>query len=45
MVAVDIDCFDQWWTWLFPGMAIASLVIAFKFIGDSLRDLLDPRMR
>ncbi|MBL8134568.1 MAG: ABC transporter permease [Anaerolineae bacterium] len=45
MVAVGIDYFDQWWTWLFPGMAIASLVIAFNFIGDSLRDLLDPRMR
>ncbi len=45
MVAVGIDYFDQWWTWLFPGMAIATLVIAFNFIGDSLRDLLDPRMR
>ncbi|MBK8026822.1 MAG: ABC transporter permease [Chloroflexi bacterium] len=45
MVAVGIDYFDQWWTWLFPGMAIASVVIAFNFIGDSLRDLLDPRMR
>lgn len=45
MVAVGIDYFDQWWTWLFAGMAIATLVIAFNFIGDSLRDLLDPRMR
>ena len=45
MVAVGIDYFDQWRTWLFPGMAIATLVIAFNFIGDSLRDILDPRMR
>lgn len=45
MVAVGIDYFDQWWTWLFPGMAIATLVIAFNFIGDGLRDLFDPRMR
>jgi peptide/nickel transport system permease protein len=45
MVAVGIDYFDQWWTWLFPGMAIATLVIAFNFIGDGLRDLLDPRLR
>lgn len=45
MVAVGIDYFDQWWTWLFPGMAIASIVVAFNFIGDGLRDLLDPRMR
>jgi peptide/nickel transport system permease protein len=45
MVAVGIDYFDQWWTWFFPGLAIATLVIAFNFIGDGLRDLLDPRMR
>jgi len=45
MVAVGIDYFDQWWTWLFPGLAIASLVMAFNFIGDGLRDLTDPRLR
>lgn len=45
MVAVGIDYFDQWWTWLFPGMAIATLVLAFNFIGDGLRDIFDPRMR
>ncbi len=45
MVAVGIDYFDQWWTWLFPGLAIAILVIAFNFIGDGLRDLFDPRLR
>jgi peptide/nickel transport system permease protein len=45
MVAIGIDYFDQWWMWLFPGAAIASLVIAFNFIGDGLRDILDPRLR
>jgi peptide/nickel transport system permease protein len=45
MVAVGIDYFDQWWMWLFPGMAIASLVIALNFIGDGLRDMFDPRLR
>lgn len=45
MVSVGIDQFDQWWTWLFPGMAIATLVLAFNFIGDGLRDIFDPRMR
>lgn len=45
MVAAGIDTFDQWWTWLFPGMAIASLVLALNFIGDGLRDLTDPHMR
>ncbi|MBI1259410.1 MAG: ABC transporter permease subunit [Chloroflexi bacterium] len=45
MVAVGIDYFDQWWTWLFPGLAIATLVVAFNFIGDGLRDIFDPNMR
>jgi len=45
MVSTGIDFFDQWWMWLYPGMAIATLVLAFNFIGDGLRDILDPRMR
>lgn len=45
MVSIGIDFFDQWWMWLFPGLAIAILVMAFNFIGDGLRDLLDPRLR
>lgn len=45
MVAVGIDYFDQWWTWLFPGMAMATLVIASNFVGDGLRDIFDPQMR
>lgn len=28
-----------------PGLAIFVLVLAFNFIGDSLRDVLDPRLR
>jgi len=42
MVSIGIDFFDQWWMWLFPGFAIATLVMAFNFIGDGLRDMLDP---
>lgn len=30
---------------IFPGLAITLTVMAFNFLGDSLRDLLDPRMR
>ncbi|MDQ7036537.1 MAG: ABC transporter permease [Anaerolineae bacterium] len=45
MVSIGVDFFDQWWMWLFPGIAIASLVMAFNFIGDGLRDILDPRTR
>jgi peptide/nickel transport system permease protein len=45
MISIGIHFFDQWWMWLFPGLAIASLVMAFNFIGDGLRDMLDPRTR
>lgn len=45
MVSIGIDFFDQWWMWLFPGLAIATLVMAFNFIGDGLRDILDPHTR
>ncbi len=30
---------------LFPGLAIALVVLGFNLVGDSLRDALDPRMR
>ena len=45
MISIGISYFDQWWMWLYPGLSIATLVLAFNFIGDGLRDLLDPRMR
>ena len=45
MVSIGIDYFDQWWMWLYPGLAIATLVLAFNFIGDGLRDILDPRTK
>jgi len=28
-----------------PGAAIFLLVLAFNFVGDALRDILDPRLR
>ena len=34
----------QPWIWLPPGVAIAATVIAINFLGDGLRDALDPRM-
>jgi len=30
---------------IFPGMAIALLVLGFNFLGDGLRDRVDPKMR
>ena len=31
------------WTSLFPGLAIGAAVLGFNLLGDSLRDVLDPR--
>lgn len=36
---------SAWWMSVFPGVAIAIVVISFNFMGDVLRDALDPRMR
>ena len=35
----------EWWLVLFPGLAIMATVLAFNLLGDTLRDVLDPRMR
>jgi peptide/nickel transport system permease protein len=43
MVAEGARTFDRWWIGMFPGLAILTVVIAFNFLGDSLRDALDPR--
>lgn len=45
MIALGRDYFDQWWIGTFPGLAILSLTLAFNIVGDSVRDLLDPRLR
>ncbi len=34
-----------WWLPVFPGMAIFLCVLAFNFLGDGLRDALDPRLK
>ena len=45
MVASGILVFDQWWVSAFPGFAILTVVMGFNFLGDGLRDALDPRLR
>ena len=34
-----------WWLAVFPGIAISIVVFAINFLGDALRDTLDPRLR
>ena len=33
------------WLAIFPGLTLAGVIVAFTFVGDALRDRLDPRMR
>lgn len=33
------------WMGVFPGIAISMTVFGFNYLGDALRDVLDPRMR
>jgi len=35
----------KWWMSVGPGVAIFTAVFAFNFLGDALRDALDPRLR
>lgn len=44
MIADGIKNFDQWWMSAFPGLAIFTVAMAFNFIGDGIRDALDPRL-
>jgi peptide/nickel transport system permease protein len=36
---------QAWWTVAFPSIAISLVVLAANFLGDSLRDRLDPTIR
>lgn len=43
MVSEGSKYFDKWWLSVFPGLAILLVVLAANFLGDTLRDALDPR--
>ena len=34
-----------YWMWLFPGIFIVLIVLSINFLGDGMRDALDPRSR
>ncbi|AMB60141.1 ABC transporter permease [Microterricola viridarii] len=42
MISAAMANFDSWWIGVFPGLAILTVVMAFNFVGDSLRDIFDP---
>ena len=43
MISEGAQKFYHWWIAFGPGMAILSVVLGFNFLGDGLRDILDPR--
>ncbi len=45
MVAEGRELIQQWWISTFPGLAIFSVAMACNFVGDGLRDAIDPRLR
>ena len=45
MVADGRELVQQWWVATFPGIAILSVVMGFNFVGDGVRDWLDPHAR
>ena len=36
---------QQWWLTVFPGLTIVAIVLCVNFVGDGLRDALDPQQR
>jgi peptide/nickel transport system permease protein len=46
MVADGRNFLDSaWWISLFPGLAIGLVVLSGNFLGDWIRDKMDPRLR
>lgn len=45
MVSDGVNYFNKFWIAGFPGLAIFTMAMGANFIGDGLRDLLDPKLR
>ena len=45
MVSDGVHYFNKFWVAGFPGLAIFTMAVGANFIGDGLRDLLDPKLR
>ncbi len=43
--ARDYVMTGSWWLITFPGLAISLAVLSINFLGDGVRDVLDPRLR
>jgi peptide/nickel transport system permease protein len=45
MINEGVKYFYEWWIAAAPGIAILTVVLGCNFLGDGVRDLLDPRTR
>jgi peptide/nickel transport system permease protein len=47
MINIGLQDFlrGDWWSYTFPGVAIAVTVLGFNLMGDGLDDILDPRRK
>ncbi len=45
MISAGMKNFNSWWICTFPGLAILSMAIGANFVGDGVRDMLDPKLR
>ena len=45
MVSDGVSYFNKFWMAGFPGLAIFTMAMGANFVGDGLRDLLDPKLR
>jgi peptide/nickel transport system permease protein len=45
LVATGQSYPNQWWLTIFPGLLIVLIVLCVNFVGDGLRDALDPQQR
>jgi peptide/nickel transport system permease protein len=44
MISAGRYKFYNWWLAGFPGLAMLTVVLALNFLGDGMRDALDPRV-
>jgi len=45
MMAIGLDYLNYWWMSVFPGLAIFITVLGLNFLGDAVRDVMDPRLQ
>jgi peptide/nickel transport system permease protein len=45
MVSDGVGILQYWWVSFFPGLSIFLISVGINFIGDAVRDIMDPRLK